>query len=183
MVISLQDFDSREDELLKEATQLRARLAQIDGLLKRVREARQTVAELWFEDPESARPATGNGQHAEGEGAEATTRKTVRESIVGVLQVGALWQAAVIIRGRISQTEGRDIPMSSLSPTLTKMKKDNEIVRQGSKMVALRSRVEIEEPGFFNENGEAFASPENDEDRESSPRQDIPGVTPSRPAA
>jgi hypothetical protein len=74
-----------------------------------------------------------------------------------------LWQTANEIRDYLSQQEGRDVPMSSVSPELTKLKNSETIVRKDL-LVALALRVEKEEPGFLNENGEAIASPETGRD-------------------
>ena len=50
------------------------------------------------------------------------------------------WLTSNEIRERASNIKGADVPMSSVSPTLTDLKKDRIIVRDGLK-VALASRV------------------------------------------
>lgn len=72
-----------------------------------------------------------------------------------------LWQTANQIREAASMLLGKDIPMSSISPALTDLKKSGTIARRDM-TVALVLRLEKEEPSYLNENGEAGASPETD---------------------
>lgn len=72
------------------------------------------------------------------------------------------WQTAKQIRDYIAKVTEKDVPMSSISPALTDLKKSGTIARNDM-LVALALRLEKEEPGFLNENGEAKASPETGE--------------------
>lgn len=72
-----------------------------------------------------------------------------------------LWQTANQIREHTGRLLGKDVPMSSISPALTDLKKTGTIARRDM-TVALVLRLEKEEPNFLYENGEAEASPETD---------------------
>lgn len=80
---------------------------------------------------------------------------TTKELFVSVLrQSSKVWMTANEIQERASAIKGQEVPMATVSPTLSNMKNAGVIVRDGLK-VALASRL--------NENGEAEASPDADE--------------------
>jgi len=66
-------------------------------------------------------------------------------------QSNQIWMTANEIQERASAIKGQEVPMATVSPTLSNMKNDGIIVRNGLK-VALASRLK--------ENGEAEASPD-----------------------
>lgn len=93
----------------------------------------------------------------------AARPSTTREMIAFYLsRTPELWRTANDIRDNVSDMKGADVPMSSISPTLSDMKNAGVIVRSGMR-VALSERVRKESPDFFNENGEAETSPETGE--------------------
>lgn len=86
--------------------------------------------------------------------------KTTRDLIVGYLSsTPSLWRTTEDVKFNISEIKGSDVPMGTVGPTLSNMKNKGEIVRDGNK-VALAERVRLEQPEFFNENGEPDGSPE-----------------------
>ena len=95
-----------------------------------------------------------------------TTRQAILEYLY---RTPDLWRTANHVRENVSGMKGAEVPMSTISPTLSELKKEGYIVRDGLK-VALWERVAREQPDFFNENGEAEASP--DTDQGASPDQD-----------
>lgn len=108
----------------------------------------------------SYRMATGVATVA---GPSATRPVTIKEMIVSYLEkTSSLWRTANDIQDNVSDMRGSPVPMSSISPTLSDMKKAGTIVRDGMK-VALAERIKREFPDFFEENGEAEASPDTDQ--------------------
>lgn len=85
------------------------------------------------------------------------TTKALFKSVLR--QSSDVWMTANEIQERASAIKGQEVPMATVSPTLSNMKKAGVIVRDGMK-VALASRL--------NENGEAEASPDADEGATSS---------------
>lgn len=85
-----------------------------------------------------------------------------KDLILEALSTGPLWQTSNEIQETVSKWAGRTIPMSTISPYLSEMKKEGTIGRNGLN-VAAALRLENEEPSFFKENGEAEASPETDQ--------------------
>ena len=86
---------------------------------------------------------------------EAVPAMTTKELIKAVLrQSSNLWMTANEIQERASAIKGQEVPMATVSPTLSNLKNAGVIVRDDMK-VALASRL--------NENGEAEASPDADE--------------------
>lgn len=63
--------------------------------------------------------------------------------IIETLKTGPLWTTAVEIRRAVSTAKGKDVPMSSISPTLTDMKKRGVLTRRGME-VALAERLNSE---------------------------------------
>ncbi|WP_143748319.1 hypothetical protein [Mesorhizobium carmichaelinearum] len=95
------------------------------------------------------------------------------ESLILIL-LGAsqrVWWTANELQAELSILRGAEVPMSTISPTLTNMKNNGKIYRAGlkvadpnrvHKMPSALTLLEDDEPAQ-NENGEAFASPETGE--------------------
>jgi hypothetical protein len=87
-------------------------------------------------------------------------KKTRKDLIIEALNSPRpLWQSAKDIRGHIQREFQVNIPMVSISPTLTELKLSGTILRNEMK-VALALRVEKEEKSFQNENGPPEGDPE-----------------------
>ncbi|RUW47812.1 hypothetical protein [Mesorhizobium sp. M8A.F.Ca.ET.021.01.1.1] len=102
--------------------------------------------------------------------------KTKNALIIEALtQPRGLWQTANQIRDYLAKETGKIVPMSSISPALTDLKKSGTIARKDM-LVALAFRLEKEEPGFLNENGPPEGGPDVEQD--SAPVQS-PNPTPT----
>ncbi len=77
---------------------------------------------------------------------------TTKALMIAVLrQSPSLWVKSDELRERVIAIKGQDVPMGTIGPTLSNLKNEGVIVRDGFK-VALTERL--------NENGEAEASPD-----------------------
>lgn len=118
---------------------------QIDGEMQkreRLGISRETLIEMGYVSK----------RHVENDARDQSgAPKTTKQLIEHVASMGPLWRTANELQEEMSEIAGREVPMSTVSPSLTEMKKVGRIVRDGMR-VALRSRVLAEEPDLLNEN-------------------------------
>lgn len=98
---------------------------------------------------------------------------SAKESIESLILIilGAsdrIWWTANELQSELTALKSADVPMSTISPTLTNMKNSGKITRDGLRVadpnrVPLTDRLELLVKPSQNENGEAFASPETGE--------------------
>lgn len=148
-------IDAETEQVRKQIEALRSRISSQEKRLAALSSAREVLVGLGY--GELVRDDADDLPNA----SKFTSMKT-KDLIVEALSKGQLWRTANDVQEVISEWAGRQIPMSTVSPYLSEMKKDGSVVRKGMS-VAAALRVEKEEPSFFEENGEAEASPETDE--------------------
>jgi hypothetical protein len=129
---------------------IKALRSQIDGEMQRRERlgiSRETLIEMGYE---AKRHVEIDGR-VQSDAHNPDAPKTTKQLIEHVASMGALWRTANELQEEMSEIAGREVPMSTVSPSLTEMKKAGRIVRDGMR-VALRSRVLTEEPDLLNEN-------------------------------
>jgi hypothetical protein len=155
----------------------------MNAILSRRKAIREEIARLESEDAElqiaervierlgrsidegvaSETAASSAGDHPSSEARSRRPRPPLKEMIIEYLtRTPELWRTANDIQFNVSDMKGADVPMSSISPTLSDLKKSGHIVRNGMQ-VALAVRVQREQPDFFNENGPPEGDPETGE--------------------
>lgn len=150
----IQKIDAEAATLRAQANELQEKVASINARIKALADAREVLVDLGFGGVANTKTDIDKIERAS---------RPTKEALLEALSVGHdLWQTAGQLQDVTSAWAGRTIPMGTISPYLTDLKNDGLIVRSGMK-VALKSRVQAEEPSFFNENGEAEASPDADE--------------------
>lgn len=78
--------------------------------------------------------------------------KTTKQVILEYLErTPTMWRTANDVQDNVSEIKGARVPMSSISPTLSELKRAGLIVRDNLR-VALATRVRREMPDFFKEN-------------------------------
>jgi hypothetical protein len=135
--------------MMNPAQRIRERIAEIESLLaslpKELEELRVTERVLKRFDVsgeggvrlEAKRPITGS---ADGDAKPHPPMKT-REIFIQVLKESeTAWMTANEIKDRASSIKGADIPMGTVSPTLSEMKNAGFVIRDGLK-VALAERI------------------------------------------
>lgn len=138
-ILSISAIRRRKAVLAEERSQLEFRLSEIDDEEDELDTAENFVKRF--------------GKQGEGEDMPAENQqerlplppviraKTTRDALLLALKVmQAPWQTANELRVRAIQLKGTDIPMATVSPTLSNLKNAGLIVRSGQR-VALASRV------------------------------------------
>ncbi len=101
--------------------------------------------------------------------------KTTKDLIRAYLaSTPSLWKTSEDVQRGVSEIKGFEVPMGTIGPTLSNMKNNGEIFRDGNK-VALAERVRNERPDFFKTNeasaqAEAPSNPTQDESDTSMPQ-------------
>jgi hypothetical protein len=133
-----------------EQASVEARIHDLDAELSQIKEkgealatARRVLVDLGYEPSASSISSTPKAQLA----GNRSTKLVIQD----VLKSGPLWWTAVDIQAAASQLSGRDIPLSTISPYLSDLKKVGILGRK-SMNVALISRIQIEEPNFLKTN-------------------------------
>lgn len=148
-------IDSEAAQVRKDIADLRSQISAKEERLAALAAARDVLVGLGYEE-ESRSPAVASPA------IPSYSNMKTKDLILEALSKGRLWQTANEVQDTISEWAGRQIPMSTVSPYLSEMKRDGAVARKGMS-VAATLRVEIEEPSFLEENGEAEASPDEDE--------------------
>lgn len=145
---SLSDVRRRRAEIKKQF----AALANEDERLEMVE---AVLEQLGGKPP--AMPSLGiEADHKQGRfgGGSAQPEKETVESLILIALSDGDWWTANEIQTEVSKLRGKETPMSTISPTLSAMKKDGKIVRDGLKV---KSPAEA---GPFKNTGEVAASPD-----------------------
>lgn len=152
--LSLSAIRSLKNELGREAERLRARLAALNAEMAELEAAENLVARLGkdviergsLREPQMVYQLKPPGSRVisliTGSGKTLTTKDLILR-VMG--EVADPWTNANDIQTRVSEIKGREVPMSTISPTLSDLKKDELIVRDGMK-IALADRVKENEP-------------------------------------
>jgi hypothetical protein len=155
-MLSLSSIRKRKTSLLSERDEVELRLSDIDDELDQVDQLEKLVMQYGVDcevsddmlpsvDDEATLPFPT-------ESPPSPRAKTNKEAILMALRIASdVWLTANELRERASKLKAKDIPMATISPTLTNLKNDRVIAREGFK-VALISRL--------NENGEPIGSPD-----------------------
>lgn len=163
----LQDVKARREAIARESASLvkrvdalrneDAELAQVEEVLSRL-----ARSQMHLDVPPTPQPRTVEKTR---EGAPEA-RETFADAVRSIMDASEkTWWTAVEIRGELCRRWERDVPQTSLSPQLSKMKDAGKIVRDGMK-IALPSRVpDLLALSDQNENDEAAASSEASADR------------------
>lgn len=155
-MLSLSAIRKRKAALLSKREDVELRLSDIDDELDQVDDIERLVLRFGedCEGPNDASPLAND---------EATLpfpvdallpprAKTNKDAILLALKIASdVWMTANELRERASKLKAKDIPMATISPTLSNLKNDGVIVRDGFK-VALASRL--------NENGAVNGLPQ-----------------------
>lgn len=154
-VLSSAAIRERRAALQRTINEATAQLADLDVAERILQRFGQAIGEP-RPNPEEMRDlllgVVENNQPAQPRVATAQRSLKSRELFESILrQSSNLWLTANEIQERASAIKGAEVPMTTVSPTLSYMKNDGVIVRDGLK-VALAERL--------NENGEAEASPD-----------------------
>lgn len=149
--LSLSAIRALKQERSKEANDLRSRLSAISAELAELDAAEALVVRLGEDVPEGKsvrephliyqikpRSRAPLFSLITGHGKTTTTRDLVLKVMA---ETEDPWTNANDIQARVSEMKGREVPMSTISPTLSDLKnKDGLIVREGMK-VALAERL------------------------------------------
>ncbi len=137
--LSLSSIRKRKATLDDERSELEFRLSQIDDHYEEL-EAAEDFVKRFGEQGEGSDMAAEPLQ--ERLPLQPVIRaKTTREALLLALKVmQEPWQTAKGLRERAIQFKGTNIPMATVSPTLSNLKNEGLIIREGQK-VALASRI------------------------------------------
>lgn len=154
-VLSSAAIRERRAALQRTINEATAQLADLDVAERILQRFGQAIGEP-RPKPEEMRDlllgVVENNQPAQTRGAFVKRSLKSRELFESILrQSSNVWLTANEIQERASAIKGSEVPMTTVSPTLSYMKNDGVIVRDGLR-VALADRL--------NENGEAEASPD-----------------------
>lgn len=157
--LSLSTIRHRRGELNQEAEKLRTRLSQIAVEAAELEAAESLVFRLGVEvEPDAAKQPlrfrsvvvadtdrTLKSNWIRHFHAELTNPST-KDLLISVMrQTPNVWTTANEVQARVSERKGVDVPMSTISPYLSELKRDEIIVRNGMK-VALKARLNENEP-------------------------------------
>ena len=122
-----------ESRIVARLGDIKAEIARLDAEAQELETALRVVRRFGTEAHPPSVPANPR-----------KTGPTTRDYIESVLSKSDdPWMTANEIQEKVSEIKGIEVPMSSISPTLSQMK-DNVIIRKGLH-VALKSRVEANE--------------------------------------
>lgn len=161
-LLSLSEIRRQRAELSREAESMRQRLSAIASRINELGMVEEIVARFGKEvpDAEERKKATVvdiRGVVVDQEQFERSNmlrstmaRKptdTTKNIMIAVMRTMAnIWTTASELQARVSEIKGREVPMSTISPTLSDLKnKDGLIVREGMK-IALKERLKEVEP-------------------------------------
>lgn len=154
-VLSSAAIRERRAALNKQIVDAKAQLADLDIAERILERFGQAVGEPRpnSRDMDDLLRDVANDAQAPSSEVKTHTTMTTRALFKSVLrQSSNVWMTANEIQERASAIKGQEVPMATVSPTLSNMKNAGVIVRDGMR-VALASRL--------NEIGEAEASPSN----------------------
>lgn len=157
-MLSLSAIRKRKTSLMSERDEVELRLSDIEEELDQVDELENLVMRYGVDcDNANDAPLTTNGDEEATlpfpvEAAPAARAKTNKDAMLMALRIASdVWLTANELQERASKLKAKDIPMATISPTLTNLKNAGVIVRDGFK-VALASRL--------HENGAANGLPQ-----------------------
>jgi hypothetical protein len=159
-LLSLSEIRHRRVELSREAESLRKRLSEISTSIHELGAVEEIIARYGKEVPDAGDSKatkvemrgvlvdqdrferTNIGRTALG----AKPPETIKSIMVTVMRsMPDIWTTARELQARVSEIKGREVPMSTISPTLSELKSDDLLARDGMK-IALNERLKEIEP-------------------------------------
>jgi BMFP domain-containing protein YqiC len=148
LILSKADILRRRAEVNRDMDNTRKRLSELQNELSELEAAEHLLVKFGHAAEEEAVPAPKRREAAEftpvvtGISLPNTERvPPLRELILRALrQAGSGWLTAGEIQRAASEMKGSDVPMGSISPTLTALKNEGLIARDGMK-VALKENL------------------------------------------
>ena len=138
-ILSLSSIRKRKVKLNNERSEFESRLAGIAGELAELDEAEEVVKRFGEQGDDSDIPAEIEQEQLPLP--SVSRAKTTKDALLLALRFSSEpWQTANELRVRAIQLKGAVIPMATVSPTLSNLKNNGLIVRDGQK-VALASRI------------------------------------------
>ena len=145
-------LEARRDEIAREIAALKDEDARLERLIAAVEEAVKSLVSQHSPSP----PTVEVDSEPQVGGQRSRTTKQLTLEYLGRTPV--MWRTANDVQEELSALKGYAVPMSTISPTLSELKKAGLIVRDNLK-VALAERVRREDPDFFKENGPPSGDP------------------------
>jgi hypothetical protein len=145
-VLSLSSIRRRKAALEDERAELELRVSEISDFIDELDEAEALVKRFGDEDMDSVEPI--NKTEAKLPFPPVIRAKTTKDALLLALKVSTEpWLTANELQVRAMGLKGTEIPMATVSPTLSNLKNDGLILRDGNK-VALATRIRSEQSRY-----------------------------------